>query len=628
MISTKKIVEGSAILVLLFIIGCVKESPLRLPVVITSDLSSITSESAICVGEIHSIGVTEYGVCWSKSQNPTISDQHVSEAKTTAKFSLQINGLNPKTLYYIRAFGINSSGISYGNQMHFTTIESGILPSLTTLTVTNISQSTAVGGGNISGQGSASVISRGLCFSTLQNPTISGPHTTDGSGTGSFSSNLTGLVPNTIYHVRAYASNSYGYAYGNQIQFTTLAVNDYPTVTTTEPSQINQNTAISGGNVISEGGSSVTTRGVCWDTLQNPTTINLHTTNGSGAGNFISDLAGLLAGTTYYIRAYATNSTGTSYGNQVVCTTTGDAGFASVITGSASNVTETTAISVGEVTSEGSSAVSVRGVCWSTSQNPTNADSHTVDGGGTGTFSSELATLNSNTLYYIRAYAINSKGIAYGAQRSFYTLGSVPGDPCPGTPAINDSRDGKVYPTIQIGSQCWLKKNMNVGTRINIDQTQNPNQLEKYCYSNLETNCNEYGGLYQWDEMMQGSETPGSQGICPLGWHIPTDEEWTTLTIFLGGAILAGGKMKEQGTLQWLNPNTGATNESGFAALPGGYGFFAKYGFLSINAVFWTSSATSVESAWDRILYCDYAGIGRKGTGEKTFSNSVRCIRD
>jgi uncharacterized protein (TIGR02145 family) len=142
---------------------------------------------------------------------------------------------------------------------------------------------------------------------------------------------------------------------------------------------------------------------------------------------------------------------------------------------------------------------------------------------------------------------------------------------------FTDSRDGKVYNTVQIGLQCWMKENLNVGTKINGSGEQTNNGvIEKYCYNNLESNCDVYGGLYQWNEMMNytsssNANPSGRQGICPTGWHIPSETEWTFLDDNLGGVSVAGGKMKETGTSHWASPNTGATNASGFTALPGGY---------------------------------------------------------
>ena len=171
---------------------------------------------------------------------------------------------------------------------------------------------------------------------------------------------------------------------------------------------------------------------------------------------------------------------------------------------------------------------------------------------------------------------------------------------------------------------------MNVGVRIN--GSQNPNAtngiIEKYCYNDLESNCDIYGGLYQWDEMMQGSTTPGEQGICPTGWHIPTDGEWTALTTFLVGESVAGGKMKEAGYAHWAAPNTGATNSSGFTALPGGdRGGSGNFVNLTNAAYFWSSSQDDVTHAWYRELICNDAGVGH-GSIDKTYGWSARCVKN
>ena len=191
--------------------------------------------------------------------------------------------------------------------------------SLATTTATSITLTTAVSGGNITIEGGGFIISRGVCWSTTANPTIADSHTTDGSGTGSFSSSITGLTANTIYHVRAYATNAVGTAYGNDVTFE--SGHTIPIVTTTAVSNITTTTATSGGNVLLQGGENVTAKGVCWNTTGNPTITDLHTTDGTGLGSFTSSLTGLTANTTYYIIAYATNMIGTGYGNELILKT-------------------------------------------------------------------------------------------------------------------------------------------------------------------------------------------------------------------------------------------------------------------------------------------------------------------
>jgi len=206
---------------------------------------------------------------------------------------------------------------------------------------------------------------------------------------------------------------------------------------------------------------------------------------------------------------------------------------------------------------------------------------------------------------------------------------------------LNDTRDGQYYTTVQIGTQCWMAENLNIGTMIvgSINQSQQvPEIIEKYCYNNSTSNCDTYGGLYQWDEMMQYSTTPGVQGICPPGWHLPTDGEWCTLENEVDAGSVscsaigwrgtdAGGNIKETGTTHWHNPNIGATNSSGFTALGSGYrNTNGTFGSLTYGAYMWSSNVSG-STAWDRRLWHGYTEVNRY-YGSKTLGYSVRCLKD
>lgn len=189
------------------------------------------------------------------------------------------------------------------------------LPLVKTVEVSNIDETTVTCGGNIASDGNSKVTERGVCWSAVSNATILGNHTSDGSGIGSFTSNISGLTGNMTYYVRAYATNSVGTAYGEEKVFKTKQTNNsLPTVSSATVSNISSTTATCGGNVTSDGNSAVTAKGVCWSTSQNPTIANSKTNDGQGLGQFTSSITGLTAGTTYYVRAYATNSNGTAYG--------------------------------------------------------------------------------------------------------------------------------------------------------------------------------------------------------------------------------------------------------------------------------------------------------------------------
>lgn len=300
------------------------------------------------------------------------------------------------------------------------------LPTLTTDTISAITQNTAICGGNITSDNGLEVTARGICWSLKPNPTIKDTLTKDAAGTGKFKSQLTNLLPDTTYYVRAYATNSDGTAYGLQVTFkTTKAV--YPVLTTTKATDISNLSANSGGNVSFNGGSTVNQRGVCWGTNTFPTILENITTDGVGNGNFTSSISGLLAGTTYYIRAYATNKTGTGYGNQDTIKTLS---VPTLTTVTALATSQTTATSGGNITNDGGATVTARGICWNTTGNPTTNDTKTSDGNGTGNFTSTLTNLTTDVTYYIRAYATNQIGTAYGnvvtvTPKSFPTNGLV-----------------------------------------------------------------------------------------------------------------------------------------------------------------------------------------------------------
>ncbi len=292
----------------------------------------------------------------------------------------------------------------------------------------------------------------------------------------------------------------------------------------------------------------------------------------------------------------------------------------SVSTNKVTYITNTTAQCGGMVTDDGGAIITIRGVCWSTSSNPTTSDSKTTDSGGTGSFISSITNLIQNTTYYIRAYATNIIGTAYGNEVCIKTWFG----------AITDY-EGNVYETVQIGNQVWMAENLktiklNDGTSIQL-VTNNMEwehlRTPGYCwYNNDEASYKDtYGALYNW-------YTVNIEKLCPTDWHVPTDSEWTTLIDYLGGPIVAGGKLKEIDTTHWSSPNAGATNESGFTALPGGNRYLTG-GFVGIGqtGTWWSSTEASVESAWFRYLSHYVSNAYRSGY-YKWKGKSVRCVRN
>ena len=384
-----------------------------LPQVTTGEASNILGHTATVKGTVSFSGgkpLTGRGVCYATHQSPTISDSCIAAGMEVGVFNCNLSGLQTSTIYYYRAYATNSIGISYGEQKSFTTTDG--LPSVTTTTPTNILATTAQGGGNVAADGGSPVTARGICWNETGNPTIDDPHTTNGTGNGSFTATMTELTLGTTYRVRAYATNSDGTGYGAEKTFTTT--NGLPTVTVSIASFTASDAALH-GNVTNDNGSAVTERGFCWSTSQNPTVSGSHISAGTGTGTFSGSITNLTANTIYYVRAYATNSYGTSYSSQLSFTTTN--GLPIVIT-SATTISDITVSSGGNVTSDGGFPVTARGVCYGSLPYPdlTSTYSHTTDGTGTGYFSSSFTLPDDVTTCYVRAYATNATGTSYGEQ--------------------------------------------------------------------------------------------------------------------------------------------------------------------------------------------------------------------
>jgi|GEM_PF-571014 len=326
------------------------------PDAVTGAATSVGSTGAVLNGTINanndSSTVTfEYGTTTAYGTTVTADQSPVTGENITA-VSRSITGLTDGTTYHYRVVGQNAFGITNGADMTFTTATI-TLPTVSTAAITNITTSSAVGGGNVTDEGLGSVTARGVCWSTSPNPTTADNTTNDGSGLGVFISSLTGLSENTTYYVRAYAANSAGTGYGGQLSFTTDTIS-VPTVSTGTITNITTSSAVGGGNVINAGLGTVTARGVCWSTSPNPTIADNTTNDGSGLGFFASSITGLSENTTYYVRAYATNSAGTGYGTGRSFTTNSE-----TVTVNITNPTEGEQVS-GTVTIEVSTTSSAR----------------------------------------------------------------------------------------------------------------------------------------------------------------------------------------------------------------------------------------------------------------------------
>jgi hypothetical protein len=294
------------------------------PALATANTLDVTSESATVVGYViaEGDGFTERGICYNTSATPTIDNNTkvYTEDTPNATYYVTLSGLNYATKYYARAYATGEDGTVYGEDVTFTTLP--VVPFLTTAALTEITGNSAIGGGEVTGNGGAEVTVYGIVFGTVANPTIADNITADGEGIGAFVSTLSELQGNTTYYVRSYATNTAGTGYGPQVTFTTLV--DLPKVTTTAVTEVTKTTAVSGGDVTSDGGAEITARGLVWSMNAEPTIADNLIDGGTGTGAFVSNLADLEKYTTYNVRAFATNSAGTAYGENIEFTTLAD----------------------------------------------------------------------------------------------------------------------------------------------------------------------------------------------------------------------------------------------------------------------------------------------------------------
>ena len=501
-------------------------------------------------------------------------------------------------------------------------------PTVVTKSVGEITQTTAKIVGQVTADGGADVTERGVCWSTDGTPTILDFSVKDTEGgLGSYEIAFTDLVPNTQYYVRAYAANEAGTGYGDEKTFVTVdpegpedpenpeqpeqpenpenpeepevpeqPEEGAPIVTTAEVTDIKLFSAVCGGEVVSNGESVVVARGVCWSIEQNPTIEDSHTTDGVSTGIYTSSLTELNYGTTYYVRAYAINANGiTAYGKEKSFMTLDKLLPTVTTTAEVTDITYTSAICGGEVTFDGNVEVIARGICWSTSPNPTIEDSKTTNGEGVGSYTSNMTNLEHNTTYYVRAYATNEVGTAYGEERIFTTL------------PIEGTTNGHAWVDLGLPSgKKWAA--CNVGA----------------------TSPEEYGDYYAWGETTTKSDYSSSN--CPTyGLSISQlqsqgyiDSEGNLTSQYDAATANWGGdwrmptydelnELRNRCTWTWTTQNgvngynvEGPSGASIF--LPAaGYRFGSSLYGAGINGYYWIS--TPYESGSDYAYYLNFNGV-------------------
>ena len=397
-----------------------------------------------------------------------------------------------------------------------------------------------------------------------------------------------------------------------------------PFITTSEVSNITANTAVAGGNITTEVPGIITERGICYASYAYPTIFSYKIKAEGTTGEFSCNLVGLSPGSEYHIRAYAISNNITYYGNDITFTTL--TRLPILISVAASQITPSSAVAGGEVQSDGGLPVTERGICYSLTPNPKTSDIKVVKDGTLGYFSCTLSGLIADTKYYFRSYAINSNGTAYGDELFFKTIAEN---------GISDV-DGNYYNTVAIGNQVWLAENLkttkyNDGIGIPLvteSSAWSATTTPGYCWYNNDsvTYKNLYGALYNYQTV--NPATNGGKNVCPSGWHVPKDADWAILTTFLGGDSVAGGKLKEVGLMQWAGPNTGATNESKFTALPGGHRYIdGRFLNRRYVAYWWSITDDSATNAWGIYIGHSYKYSVLTKFGKQN-GCSVRCLKD
>ena len=574
--------------------GCEKYPEAPINDIAIADKVSAAARTATISGTVECpVSITKIELWIDTIESSAYPKVYTMEMKNK-NFAFSVTGLLPITTYYYRYVAYNSVDTVELEEKNFTTID-GTLPSITTAEVSDIKGHSAVCGGNISNDGSYDITARGVCWSTQPNPTTENDKTEQGKGKGSFTSNITNLTLNTKYYVRAYATNAKGTEYGEEKLFTTT---DMPAVSTNTTTTIKATSIVCGGKITSTGRETITEYGICWSTTS-PVTINNNKINCET--NFTVTISGLNENTVYFVRAFATNSNGTAYGEEIKVRTL-TSFLPGVTTSNVTSITTNSAVCGGNVTADGNLDVTARGVCWSTSPNPTITDNKTTDGSGTGSFTSNITGLAENTTYYVRAYATNSKGTAYGEERSFTTT------PSAGTLAGHD----------------WVDLGLPRGTKwatCNVGATTPEDYGNYYAWgeTTTKTSYNESNSVtygQQISDFSGNAQYDAARANWGSTWRMPTKAEMEELL--------------NNCTWTWTTQNgvgyrvTGPNGNSIFLPAAGcrhGSSGYSGYGS------YWSS--TPSESDTDRARYLDFdGGYHRVNWINRSYGHTVRPVSD
>lgn len=395
-----------------------------------TDIGRATATIGAFISDNGGYKVTQRGICYSNTKGmPTISDLRVEVTEDINTFTAKLTNLWASTKYYARSYTVNSYGTSYGNVVSFTTGQAILPTGVSTSHPGSVTSTTAIMNGQAANDNDSPITARGFCYSSSSTlPSLSNSTTVQsGTGTGSFTSNVTNLSASTTYYVRSYATNAAGTAYGNVLTFTTLMPDLPSAIAVSNVTNILANSALCSASIGNAGGGTITSRGICYSktssqpSFSNSTVLNGGT--GTGTGTFNISISGLEPSTTYYVRAYATNQSGTAYSSVFTFRTSLPSLPSGLSVGTASSITTTSALLGASVTNAGGGTIVQRGIVLSASTStPTISNGLIItSGSGTGSFNVTASSLNSSTKYYYRAYATNEAGTSYSTVSNFST---------------------------------------------------------------------------------------------------------------------------------------------------------------------------------------------------------------
>lgn len=389
-----------------------------------TEIINVTESSATINANLNSSGKEDIlfrGICIAMETNPTINDiKYEEQGNVLGQYVGKFENLQYNTKYYVRPYITTSSKTIYGSELTFTTNTISV-PTLTTTSVSSITQNSAIFNGKIENDGSSKVLSKGFYYSKTNSKPEVKDQKVESTGNSEFSSSVTDLEQNTTYYVRAFASNLAGTSYGSVISFTTSS-SVLPTVTTSDASSILETSAIVGGTVVNEGSNPVTQRGICYDEFFPEPSLELfskYTKDGVGLGVFTTSLTNLKPFKNYYVRAYAISASGVAYGETIWVKTIGGDKPTVTVSGGVNGLRAYATVTITKQGSDNITAINVK--CFDMDGNSVGK---VLSGGGWSTtnvfapVNFEISGLSSNTKYYIIGYATN--GVGTGASERVY----------------------------------------------------------------------------------------------------------------------------------------------------------------------------------------------------------------